>query len=114
MPSRANQQSPFAAFWTQYGRAILGVCVFVLFLHDIFGAHGYLAMRRTKREIEKVQADIARLDKENLALAGEIKDLKTDPRTIEKIARCELNLAKPGEVIIKIPGQPQSCDEPIR
>jgi cell division protein FtsB len=32
-----------------------------------------------------------------------VKDLKTDPRAIEKIAREELILARPGEIIIKIP-----------
>ena len=111
MPRKSEQETSFAAFWSSYGRAILTVCVFVLFLHDIFGAHGYLSMRHTKREIEKVQTDIARLNKENLALADEIKDLKSDPRKIEAIARCELGLAKPGEVIIKIPGQSQSCEE---
>lgn len=113
MPSRTNQESTFAALWSQYGRAVLSVCVFTLFLHDIFGTHGYLAMRRTRQEIVRVQADIARLNQENLELAGEIKSLKSDPHKIEAIARCELGLAKPNEVIIKIPqsGQSGSCEE---
>ena len=117
MPNhRAASQSPLVSLWSQYGRAILGVCVFVLFLHDIFGTHGYLAMRRTRKEIERVQSDITRLNKENLQLADEVKALRSDPHKIETIARCELGLAKPGEVIIKIPqsGQPDSCDESIR
>jgi cell division protein FtsB len=117
MPSsRANPQSPFASLWAQYGRAILGVCVFVLFLHDIFGTHGYLAMRRTRKEIARVQADIARLNKENVRLAAEAKALRSDPHKIESIARCELGLAKSGEIIIKIPqsGRTESCDESDR
>jgi cell division protein FtsL len=94
--------------WAQYGRALLGICVFGLLLHDIFGTHGYLAMRRTKQEIERVQGEIVRLNKENTELSQEVKALKSDPHKIESIARDELGLAKPGEVIIKIPKSEQT------
>jgi cell division protein FtsB len=47
------------------------------------------------------------LNKENLQLEQEVRELKTDPRKIEKIARDELGLARPGEVIIKIPRSQQ-------
>ena len=100
----------FANLWLQYGRALLVLCVFALFLHDIFGAHGFLALRRTKLEIERVQSDIARLSKENADLSDEVKSLKTDPHKIESIARDELGLARPGDVIMKMPQsqRPQS------
>src|SRR5713101_1818492 len=83
------------SFLRQHGRALLGLLVLFLVVHDIFGTHGFLAMRRTQLEIE------------NLQLQQEIKELKTDPHKIEKIARDELGLAKPGEVIIKIPQSQQ-------
>jgi cell division protein FtsB len=91
----------------QYRGVLLGLLVLVLVVHDIFGTHGYLAMRRTEKEIKKVQADLEQLNKENLQLEEEVKELKTDPHKIEKIARDELGLAKPGEVIIKIPQSQQ-------
>jgi len=91
----------------QYRGALLGLLVLVLVVHDIFGTHGFLAMRRTEKEIQKVQADLDQLNKENLQLEEEVRELKTDPRKIEKIARDELGLAKPGEVIIKIPQSQQ-------
>lgn len=100
--------------WAHYGRALLGLCVFGLFLHDIFGAHGFLAMRRTKQEIERVQGEIARLNKENTELSQEVKALKSDPHKIESIARDELGLAKPGEMIIKIPKSEQTKQQPAR
>lgn len=87
----------------QHVRALLSLFVALLFVHDIFGAHGYLSMRRTQDGIKKVRAEIAQLNKENAALELAVKELKTDPRAIEKIAREELILAKPGEIIIKIP-----------
>jgi cell division protein FtsL len=97
------RQTIFAILWAQYGRAVMILCVFALFLHDIFGAHGFLAMRHTKLEIERVQSEITRLNKENTELSGEVKSLKTDPHKIESIARDELGLAKPNDVIIKMP-----------
>lgn len=87
----------------RHGRALLALFVALLFVHDIFGAHGYLSMRRTQDGIKKVQSEIQALSKENAALEQAVKDLKTDPGAIEKIAREELILARPGEIIIKIP-----------
>jgi cell division protein FtsB len=87
----------------QFGPGLLGVLVVVMIVHDVFGTHGFLAMRRTQSEIKKVQADLEQLSKENEALEQEVKDLKTDPKLIEKIARDDLGLARPGEVIIRIP-----------
>ena len=86
-----------------YGRGLLGLVVAVMIVHDVFGTHGFLAMRRTQNEIRKVKADLDALSKENAALAQEVKDLNTDPRLIEKIARDDLGLARPGEIIIRIP-----------
>ena len=96
----------------QYGRILLGLIVLVLIVHDIFGTHGFLAMRRTQNEINKVEAGLDQLNKENLQLEQEVRELKTDPHKIEKIARDELGLAKPGEVIIKIPLSQQLPQNP--
>jgi cell division protein FtsB len=90
-----------------HGRSLLGLFVAVLLVHNIFGAHGFMAMRRTQKEIEKVRKDLDRLNSENLLLQDDVKALRSDPRRIEKIARDELFLAKPGEIIINLP-QPQA------
>ncbi len=87
----------------RHGRTLLIPLVAVLVVHDIFGQHGFLAMRRTEREIAKVMQDLDRLNAENRELADQVKALKSDPQLIEKIARDELGLARPGEVIIRIP-----------
>ena len=108
---KVNASEKIQPLLRQYGRALLGLLVVVLVVHDIFGAHGYLAMRRTQEEIRKVNADLDQLNKENLQLEQEVRELKTDPHKIEKIARDELGLAKPGEVIIKIPQSQQLPQE---
>jgi cell division protein FtsB len=86
-----------------YGRHLLAVFVAVLLVHNVFGAHGFLAMHQKQKEIEKVNTEIERLNTENATLEGDVKDLKTDPQTIEKIAREELGHVRPGEVVIKLP-----------
>jgi cell division protein FtsL len=96
----------------QYGRGLLGLLVLVMIVHDVFGTHGFLAMRRTQNEIRKVKEDIEALSKENAALAQEVKDLNSDPRLIEKIARDDLGLARPGEIIIRIPQDQQLEQSP--
>ncbi|HVO59120.1 MAG TPA: septum formation initiator family protein [Dongiaceae bacterium] len=98
-----QQPTLLANLWAQYGRPVLLLCVFALLLHDIFGAHGYLAMRRTRAEIAKTQSELDRLNKENEKLAEQVTRLKSDPKLIESIARDELGLAKPGDTVVKIP-----------
>jgi len=97
-----------------YGRQLLVIFVAVLVVHDIFGPHGFLVMRRKQQEIQKANAEIDRLNKENTALEQNAKDLKTDQQTIRKIAREELGLAKPGEIIIKLPAQTPPEPPPVK
>jgi len=101
------------ALMRQYGRGLLGLLMLVMIVHDVFGTHGFLAMQRTQNEIRKVKADLDALSKENAALAQEVKDLNSDPRLIEKIARDDLGLARPGEVIIRIPQGQQLEQNPV-
>jgi cell division protein FtsB len=110
---QAEEKEGIAAFIDEHGRAILGLFVLALVVHDVFGAHGFIAMRRTQTEIKRVRMDIDRLNSENRELGQQVKALKSDPHLIEKIAREELQHAKPGEVIIRIPQSPQpSPDQP--
>jgi cell division protein FtsB len=80
----------------------------LLLLQDIFGTHGVLAMRRSQAEARKIQQEIIQLDRENKKLQEHVKDLKTDPSTMECIAREDFGLARPGELIFKT--QPRPTD----
>ncbi len=83
----------------------MGVALGFLVIHDIFGAHGVLAMRRTQQEASQIRQEIQRLDEENRKLQDRVKELKTDPSAIEGIAR-DMGLARPGEFIFKLPARP--------
>ena len=106
-PVKAEFGDAISEFLKEHGRAILALFVLALVVHDVFGAHGFIAMRRTQTEINRVQKDIDRLNLENRELGQQVKALKSDPHLIEKIAREELQHAKPGEVIIRIPQSQQ-------
>ena len=84
----------------------------LLLLQDIFGTHGVLAMRRAQKEAESVQKEIDQINQENQQLQDRVKALKTDPQAIERIAREEMGLAKPGEYIFKLPARTADKSNP--
>ena len=90
-------------FWSRHARKILGGALFLLALHDVFGAHGFLAMWRTQQAMKRLAGEVTRLNKENSELSSQVNSLKTDPKAIERIAREEMGLARPGEMIFKLP-----------
>lgn len=87
----------------RHSRQILGLALFALLVHDVFGPHGFIAMRRTQKEIQQVQEQIQKVNDENKSLTEQVNSLKTDPGSIERIAREEMGLARPGEMIFKLP-----------
>lgn len=105
--SKKESHGGLNGFVREHFRVILGLLLLALLVHDIFGAHGFVAMRRTVNDLDRVKNDIRRLNLENQQLGEQVKALKTDPRLIERIAREDLQRARPGEVIIRIPQLPQ-------
>jgi len=103
MTERGPQTTPTPSFLRRNARMILIALLLALLVHDVFGAHGFLAMRRNQKEIEQLRQEIRQVNEENRALAEQVKALKSDPRIIERIAREEMGLARPGELIFKLP-----------
>ena len=70
--------------------AILAMALVVLGLavHEIFGDHGYLALRSQKQEYKTLQQNIHNLSRENQELQEKIKALKTNP----EIKSLDLNI----------------------
>lgn len=104
--SRGPRLKPAPSFWSRYARTILGAAILLLGIHDILGPHGFLAMRRTQKEMEQLRTEVDRLNKENNQLADDATALKSDPQAIERIAREDMGLARPGEMIFKLPPPP--------
>ena len=75
--------------WTLIGLGLLG-----LYLSSD-GSRSYWKRKRTLKHLDRKLADLKESN-DNLSL--EISRLKSDPRAIEKIARNDLGLIRPGEV----------------
>ena len=89
---------------------IMGLLLLGLAVQAIFGPTGHLKMQRLEEENQSLTREKEALESGNRQVMGEIESLKTDPATIEKIAREELGLVREGE--IKIVTKPDSQDSP--
>jgi cell division protein FtsB len=93
-------------FLRQNASWFLALGLALLLLQDVFGTHGLIAMRRAQKEAASIQREIDQIDQENRKLQENVKALKSDPAAIERIAREEMGLARPGEYIFKLPAKP--------
>ena len=83
-------------------RFFLALLLFVnayLLLSFFFGEMGTLKVIKMTRERAHLREGIQSLQQGNDALSRRIAALKTDPHTIEALARNRLGLAKEGELI---------------
>lgn len=99
-----------SGFLRRNATIFLVAALVLLLIQDVFGTHGVLAMRRAQQEAAKVKQEIDRINTENQQLQDNVKSLKNDPQAIEKIAREENGLARPGEIVFKLqPKQPDAA-----
>lgn len=88
-------------------RRALGGVLGVLALGIVaYGSSGLLRVWRMKQEVETIEREITTLRGETQELARRVDRLRTDPATIEKIAREEFGLVRPGEKVLKFPSSP--------
>lgn len=92
-----------SSFFRRNARYFFALLFCLLLLQDVFGAHGLMAMHRSKAQMQAIQAKIDKLDQENRDLQQRIENLKTNPSAIEKVARDRMGLARPGELIFRLP-----------
>jgi cell division protein FtsB len=77
---------------------LLFLAIFFIFL-SIFGKNGLLQIGDLKKVRLMLTEEVLALSGENDTLRKEIKGLKEDPFFIEKVAREELNLVRPNELV---------------
>ena len=83
-----------------YGLAFL---IILLSLYTMAGEWGAIHLWRLRGEKAKLDEQNYRLQKENEGLRQRISRLRNDDFYLEKLAREELNLVRPGEVIYRFP-----------
>jgi len=100
--SRVTFIDQMREFLRRNANLFLAAALVLLLLQDVFGTHGLLAMRRAQQEGASVRKETDQLNRENRRLQDSVTSLKSDPQAIERIAREEMGLARPGEYIFKV------------
>ena len=93
--------------WRRLGTAAAILLIVGLLLHAMFGANGMVIYRQKRAEMQALQSEVERLQKENNQYVYQIKSLKSDPAAIEKEAREQLHYTRPGEIVYWRPEPPQ-------
>jgi cell division protein FtsB len=92
--------------WRRLGTTAAVLLIAGLLLHAMFGANGMVAYRQKRDELQSLQSEVERLQKENGQYADQIKSLKSDPAAIEKEAREQLHYTRRGEFVYVAPELP--------
>jgi cell division protein FtsB len=79
---------------------LLSLLVFGIFL---VSDRGLLQVRKQRVQLAKAREELVQLEADTKRLEAEVVALKNDPRALEKIAREELNLVRPGEIVLVLP-----------
>jgi cell division protein FtsB len=88
--------------WPVY---LIASLIVLLSLVTIVGERGAIHLWRLLGEKKRLDAQNYRLQKENEALRQRILRIRNDNHFLEKLAREELNMARPGEVIYRFPAK---------
>jgi cell division protein FtsB len=97
---KRDQPSPAAAPTRRKGLQLLLVFVtLVLIMDALAGEKGLLETVRARRQHRELTASIERIRSENAQLREQARRLREDPSAIESLAREELGLIRPGEML---------------
>jgi cell division protein FtsB len=95
-----------AVEWRRLGTAAAILLIVGLLLHAMFGANGMVIYRQKHAEMQALQSEVERLQKENSQYVDQIRSLKSDPAAIEKEAREQLHYTRRGEIVYVAPDPP--------
>lgn len=83
---------------------LVGAVVILLAILSAVGDRGVVRLYRLVRARAELTREIARLREVNGQLAEEVRALREDPSRVEGIARDELGLVRPGDIVYDFRG----------
>ena len=86
-------------FWTKRRRTIFAAVLLLCVIGLVFGEYGLLSMLQLKREGSRLEAAITEAKMEQRILEERKSKLEGDPLTLEKLARENCGMYRPGEKI---------------
>ena len=78
----------------------------VLALASAASPNGFRKARRFGHDLSRMEAENTALAVENARLVREIENLRGSPAYLERVARDELGLVRPGEILFRIEEDP--------
>lgn len=94
-------------------RAVLGaVVVLVLVLLAIAAAKSHRDLAAARQQERRIEGEIAATEQRIDRLRGRIERLRDDPATLERLAREDLGLVRPGDVVIVLPAEDARPEAP--
>ncbi|MFW6198229.1 MAG: FtsB family cell division protein [Acidobacteriota bacterium] len=86
--------------WLALGIALWGIA------YTLFGAGGMVGVYRAEAEIRDLEQRVREAERTNRALEARIDAVRDDPDEIERLAREELFLVRPGDTVYLLPDDP--------
>ena len=71
-----------------------------------YGGQSLARVWHMKQEVEHLEREISALRTETHGLSDAVSRLRSDPDSIEKVARESLGFVRPGERVLKLPPSP--------
>jgi cell division protein FtsB len=88
--------------WPVY---LIGALIVLLSVVTLVGERGALHLWRLRGEKARLDEQNYRLQKENESLRQRVQSIRNDDDYLEKLAREELNMTRPGEIIYRFQAQ---------
>lgn len=82
-------------------------CFLLLSLLAMAGERGFFEVYEFGRHLERIESRIRTLEEKNKRLRLQVVGLRTDLYQVEKLAREELGLARPDELIFELVNVPE-------
>lgn len=104
--SRARQATIRMAF------LLSGVVCVVFIISFVFSKGGIQELQSARARVQQLETEIVQLQNENRRLATEIESLRKSTFAVERIAREDLGMSKPGETIYMVEEEAKKREQP--
>jgi cell division protein FtsL len=101
MPLRDSRRAAKATVRVVF--LLSAVLTLVFLISFVFSEEGISELQRARKQVDDLRAEITQLETENARLRKEIDSLKRSTFVVERIAREDLGMSKPGEVVYMLP-----------
>ncbi|HVR44975.1 MAG TPA: septum formation initiator family protein [Thermoanaerobaculia bacterium] len=81
------------------------VLTIVFLVSFVFSEEGISELRGARMRVDGLRAEIVELERQNARLEAEIESLEESNFAVERIAREDLGMSKPDEIVYVLPGE---------